>query len=263
MPSVLSASAPAIINFDSNEDREPSITTVHNGQTHAEIQYAAWMQYDGDPNSTNFHNSVSSNAGGGWSFPVVLQGPRARSGDPMLASNNYVSGLNPQTVYCGATSYNVAPPPSGAFTDNSLLVWHNSGSGWSYDEFDKHTGTNYFDAQGHYIDDRWLDDKPSIAVSQHPNTAGTVYVAYLRNPTNGNQQPQAIGFAMLDDVTQPNPGQWKVRTDVPIASPGQVQCPIVVVDQTSSEPLGSVYVIYLDWAHDGIYVYRTSDKGAS
>jgi hypothetical protein len=108
-----------------------------------------------------------------------------------------------------------------------------------------------------------LNDKPSIAVSQHPNTAGTVYAAYLRNPINDNMQPQAIGFAMLDNVTQPNPGQWKVRTDVPIPNPGQVQCPIVVVDQTSSESLGSVYVIYLDWAHDGIYIYRTSDKGAS
>src|ERR1019366_8597113 len=38
---------------------------------------------------------------------------------------------------------------------------------------------------------------------------------------------------------------------------------IVVVDQTASESLGSVYVIYLGYANQRIYVYRTSDKGAS
>jgi hypothetical protein len=247
-----------MINSDANQDREPTITTVHNGVTHTEVQYAAWIQFD--PTNTNTHISASSNSGGGWSSAVTLQGPRTNAGDPMLASNNYVGGFNPQTVYCVTNSTNPGTGSSG-IGDNGLVVWQNSGSGWAYQQVESHTGTNYFQGS-QYIDDRWNIDKPSIAVSQHANTAGAVYAAYLRNPINGSQSQQTIGFAMLDGVTAPA-GQWKVRTDVPTPTPGSLQSPIVVVNQTSAESLGSVYVIYVDWALQRIYVYRTSDQGAS
>lgn len=257
-----SVSGPTIINNppDPNEDREPSFTTVRNSQTHTETQYAAWMQFDGNPNNTNFHIRASSNAGGGWTAAPTLQGTRANLGDPMLSPNNYVGGFNPQTVYCGAVNFN---PGSGTpFGDSAILVWKKTaGSGWTSQEAESHTGQLLFQ-NGQWIEDRWFLDKPGIAVSQHAGTAGTVYATYIRQPVNGNPGAQTIGFAMLDDVTAPV-GQWKIRTDVPIPfSGGQVQSPIVV-NQTSSELLGTVYVIYFDRVRSVIYVYRSSDKGAS
>src|ERR1700686_1508048 len=117
-------------------------------------------------------------------------------------------------------------------------------------EVESHTGTNYF-VGTQYIDDRWLIDKEGIAVSQQANTAGTVYVVYLRSAINNNPAfpSQSIGFAMLDDATPPA-GQWKIRTDVPRPPSGIVQSPIVVVDQVyGGAPGGNVYVIYLDWTN--------------
>jgi hypothetical protein len=179
----------------------------------------------------------------------------------MLSPNNYLSGFNPQTAYCGATTYSPLPDGSGPLGDNGLLVWKRAttDSSWTYQQVESHTGR--IDNQT-FIDDRLFIDKPSIAVSQHPNTAGAVYATYLRNPVNGTTLTQSIGFAMLDNVTPPA-GQWKIRTNVPTPTPGSLQSPIVVVNQTSSESLGTVYVIYVDFARNWIYVYRTSDQGAS
>src|SRR4051812_29122361 len=150
-PVTLSASGPTMINSDANQDREPTITTVRNGVTHTEVQYAAWIQFD--PTNANTHISASSNTGGGWSSAVTLQGPRANAGDPMLSPNNYVGGFNPQTVYCVANSSNPGTGTSGV-SDNGLLVWQNSGSGWTYQQVESHTGTNYFQG-GVVIEDRW------------------------------------------------------------------------------------------------------------
>jgi hypothetical protein len=220
------------------------------------------MQFDGNPNSSDVHISASSNTGAGWSTLTMLQGPRANAADPMLSSNNYVAGLNPQTVYCVSNSFN--PGVGTAYGDSGLLVWMNNGSGWSLQaQPESHTGTAYFDNNNNYIDDRWLIDKPSIAVSQHANTNGTVYAAYMRVPVNGNGSAESIGFAMFDDVTPPA-SEWKIRTDVPTpVGSKNLQSPVVVINQTSSNSLSDVYVIYLDDATNRIYVYRTSDKGAS
>ncbi|MEA2237651.1 MAG: hypothetical protein QOC81_2375 [Thermoanaerobaculia bacterium] len=262
-PVVLAASGPTMINSDVNEDREPSITTVRNGVTHAETQYSAWMQFYGGPNAPNFRIMAASNNGGGWSVATTLQGPRANNGDPLLSPNNYLGGLNPQTVYLSTAS--VSPGPGTPYGDNGLLVWMNNGSGWSYQEVESHTGTSY-SVGNQIIDDRFLIDKPSIVVSQDPNTAGTVYATYLRNPVNGAPSfTQSIGFAMLDDVTPPA-GQWKIRANVPNppSGSGGLQSPIVVVPQIShGGPYGRVYVIYLDWGFHRIYVYESDDKGFS
>src|ERR1051325_3852169 len=253
----LTASGPTMINSDVNEDREPVYTTVHNGNTHAEVQYAAWIYFDGNPNSTNFHVKASSNGGGGWTAPVALLGPRMNSSDPMLSANNYVAGFHPQTTYCVTLSYDYNPA-TGVQGVGGILVWQNNGSGWSYQELPE---THDVRVDGLFM------DKPSITVSQDSAAAGSVFVAFQRvqlcpSACGPNPPPPSIGFALFDDTTPPA-GQWKIRTDVPTPSGHVTSSPIVVSDPTSSELLGAVYVLYLDYSANQVVVYYSADKGAS
>jgi len=255
--SVLDTTGPTIINNppDINQDKEPFYMTVHNGLTHIEKQYAAWIFYDSFTDASNFHVKASTNTGAGWSPSTILNGPRTLSGDPYLASNNYVSGFNPQTVYCAHISYNLPD-------ESAIALWRNSSGSWIYDEVpDVHNVTT----------DGLFTDKPSIDVNQWQDLAGAVYVAYMRvqtqrcvNPPYDCPTAPSLGFALYDA------GGWHLRTDVPtpVRPPGSwdaINSAIVVSDPLNGVggPYGSVYVLYLDWTTNQIFVYLTDDEGLS
>src|SRR4051794_9386421 len=139
-----------------------------------------------------FHVNVShwSSQPGSWIATPEVLANRTRVGDPILAAHPYVTGFNPQTVYCVTTSYDLRPGSLSVSGDSAITVWQNSGFGWTSQDVDfRPYGTS------------WFLDKPSIAVSTNPATHGTVYVAYRESGISGNSAAASVIVAMKNEFT--------------------------------------------------------------
>ena len=164
--------------------------------------------------------------------------PFIKSGDPVLATNPYQSGFNPQRVYLATTTFN-----DNAYSQ--ITVWYSDDRGNTWNHY---PGLEYH-AGGYF------DDKPAITVSWNPNTLGYVYVAMVVAGGGLNR----IRVYRLTP-SSPN-GQWENLGD--IASDVALQSPRLDVNPNQADLNGTVYLSWVDWNNNQVTTKISTNQGVT
>jgi hypothetical protein len=237
---------------ESSQEQETALTTINiNGVEKTVTSFMRW-------NGNNVQLFAQQRQGIQTLLPTKYNG---NSGDPAMAQNPYASsGIRPQRMYIVGTDY--ATPtqhPAGIhvwYSDDGGSLWF-SGSQLAWDE------AMIVDPNGH----RWLDDKPSIAVSYYPGTTGVVYATFTRIDVDSDPSlnPNQIFVLRSDDggvtftetaiLSSIYVSPWP-NYNPPSNAP---QCASIAVDAST----GNVFLFWLDWTTNRIYAAYSDANAAT
>jgi hypothetical protein len=248
---VVSEGSPVPVNSDSFDDQEPVIISNNIGTTtHYLAAYMKFPDRKNQPYNVQIHYSTATHPS---SFTprgeLYTGGTGLTTGDPAVAVNPYTIGFNPERVYIVGTRYKHI---SETNRPNWLSVWHSDNGG-------TYLG-GPFRIDG---DDggRWFYDKPSVAVSWHSGTRGTVYVAAFRADLHNQYLPTLRVYRSREvvgpEIDPNNPGamKWELMHEEIIG--GLAWSPQIVVDSST----GYVYLLWIDRETSQIHLKRSINQG--
>jgi hypothetical protein len=198
-------------------DIEPAlITQMRSG---VENQVAVWMEFtQGISSPSQLASSHFASGNARHNYLGKLSGYEGRYADPWLAQE---TGTARQRIYLvGVTAGSARTDP------NALVRWYSDNGGFSWSSpaaIIKYAGPA-----------PCMVDKPTVAVSAAPGSAGYVYVVYNRQAATIREQ--------VIQVSTDGGTTWKGPFPVGNQAAGNHNAPQVMVDSN-----GDVYVVWARW----------------
>ena len=239
----LSISPSYNMTSDVNQDVETSVMAYNsNGTIYKSTTYIKILS-NGTP---RIYYSTTPDFYTFYRGQLALPSGYQYSADPLMSKNAFNGGIAPGRIYTSGLIYNPSSKHQTYGILNGIAVWHSDDGGrfWSQPTIVLSNGS----------DSSSTFDKPAIDVSWHSGSLGYVYTAYVYMYGGTNPVTTYIGVSRSTDggVTFP-------QTTVPYSTQDTINGVQVLVDYYS----GYVYVLWIDFSDNTIYMSTSKDMGTT